>query len=242
MGSHASCLVAGIYSEKTIQVVCSDGTVRNFHRIVSAGQIMLEFPDYLVCHSDSLYIGQKTLAFSENDQLKVGNKYFVLPNHFFQSPLSFVTLASLISPTVTNGPVSPTARVSAPLRSIGREVALCQPFQIENSNVGGDNRIRLYADFMTKIMDNGKLNSNERGNAVVGDFADDGQHGLCNTPELHKDYAQLAKAKGQSWKPELETVRENGRNGVYMRFIKGGDQDRRALGLIITRAILTAVF
>ena len=40
----------------------------------------------------------------------------------------------------------------------------------------------------------------------------------------------------------LKTVRENGRNGVYMRFIKGGDQDRRALGLIITRAILTAVF
>ena len=216
MGSHASCLVTGIYSEKTIQVVCSDGTVRNFHRTVSAGQIMLEFPDYLVCHSDSLYIGQKTLAFSQNDQLKVGSKYFVLPKHFFQFLLSFVTLASLISPIVTNGPVSPTARVSAPLRSIGREVALCQPFQIENSN--------------------------ERGNAVVGDFADDGQRGLCNTPELQKDYVQLVRARGQSWKPELETVRENGRNGVYMRFIKGGDQDRRALGLIITRAILTAVF
>ena len=198
---------------------------------------MLEFLDYLVCHSDSLFIGQKTLAFSQNDQLKVGSKYFVLPKHFFQFPLSFVTLASLIY-----GPVSPTARVSAPLRSIGREVALCQPFQIENSNVGGDNRIRLSADFMTKIMDNGRINSNEHGNVVVGDFADDGQRGLCNTPELQKDYVQLVRARGQSWKPELETVRENGRNGVYMRFIKGGDQDRRALGLIITRAILTAVF
>lgn len=215
MGNHASCI--GNYSEKTIQVVCSDGTVRILQKTVSAGQIMQEFPQHLVCHSDSLYIGQKTLALSQNDQLKVGNKYFVLPDHFFQCPLS---LASLISPTAPHVPTSPISRVSSPLRNIGREAALCQPFKMENSNVGAGLRIRVSADFITKIMEDGSLNSDQRGHPVIRNSADNEKYGLCNSPELQRDYAQLVTSRGQSWKPKLETISEKERSGGYKRFMK----------------------
>jgi hypothetical protein len=84
--------------EETIQLVSSDGTVQILQKPLRAGQIIQEFPHHLICHSHSLYIGQKTPALSPNDQLEVGNKYFLLPEQFFQSELTLVLLASLISP------------------------------------------------------------------------------------------------------------------------------------------------
>jgi hypothetical protein len=88
---------------------------------------------------------------------------------------------------------------------------------MEKSNVGGGLRIRVSADFITKIMNAGRLNSDEGGLAVV---RDDELRGLCNTPQLQKDYAQLVTAIEQSWKPNLESIREKERPGGYMRFMK----------------------
>jgi hypothetical protein len=219
MGNHASWLVVGNKKE-TIQVVCSDGSVRLLHKIVSAGQIMQEFPQHLVCHSRSFYIGQKTPALSPDGQLMLGNRYFILPDHFFQSPLSLVSLAALISPPALKVPAFPTAGVS-PLLNIARVAVLCQPFEIEKSNVNGDLRIRVSAEFITKLMEDGRLKADEPDHAVVKDSADDDEQcGLCNTAELRKDYAQLVTFSGQSWKPKLQTISEKQRVGRYKRFMK----------------------
>lgn len=84
MGNHGSCIVVGCNKKlETIRLVCSDGGVRILHKPVSAAQIMQEFPAHLVCRSDSFYIGQKTPALSPDVQLKPGNRYFILPDHFF---------------------------------------------------------------------------------------------------------------------------------------------------------------
>jgi hypothetical protein len=89
MGNHICCLTVGNHKE-TIQLVLSDGTVQILHKPLCVAEIIQEFPQHLVCHSDSFYIGKKTPTLSAKEQLKVGNKYFLLP----QTLLS----VSLISP------------------------------------------------------------------------------------------------------------------------------------------------
>lgn len=211
MGNHASCVMVG-NSRETIQLVLSDGTVQILHKPLCAGQIMQGFPQHLVCHSHSFYIGQKTPALSPNGQLKLGNRYFLLPNHFFQSPLSLVSLDSLISPPPPIAPSIPTPRVSPPLRSIGRAAVLCQPFEIQNSDSGGDLRIRIHPEFISKLMEDRRVNLNEIGQSVGRNSADDRRR-ICNTPELQKDYAQLVKSRSQCWRPKLESIRENEKKG-----------------------------
>lgn len=212
MGNHVSCVTIG-NSKETIQLVLSDGTVQILHKPLCAGQIMRGFPQHLVCDSHSFYIGQKTPALSPNGQLKLGNRYFLLPDHFFQSPLSLVSLASLISPPPPAvAPPIPTLRVSPPLRSIGRAAVHCQPFEIQNSDSGSGLRIRIHPEFISKLMEDRRVNLNEIGQSVGRNSADYCCR-LCNTPQLQKDYAQLVKSRSQCWRPKLESIRENEKKG-----------------------------
>lgn len=212
MGNHVSCVTIG-NSKETIQLVLSDGTVQILHKPLCAGQIMRGFPQHLVCDSHSFYIGQKTPALSPNGQLKLGNRYFLLPDHFFQSPLSLVSLASLISPPPSAiAPPIPTPRVSPPLRSIGRAAVHCQPFEIQNSDGGSGLRIRIHPEFISKLMEDRRVNLNEIGQSVGRNSADYCCR-LCNTPQLQKDYAQLVKSRSQCWRPKLESIRENEKKG-----------------------------
>ena len=57
MGNHICCLTVGNIKE-IIQLVQSDGTVQTLHKPLSVAQIVEEFPEYLICHSGSLYIGR----------------------------------------------------------------------------------------------------------------------------------------------------------------------------------------
>jgi len=219
MGNHTSCVMVGNNNE-TIQLVRSDGSITIVPKSVKAGQIMQEFPQHLLCCSDSLYIGQKTPSLSPDDQLKAGNHYFLLPDHFFQSPVSLVTLASLLSPPPTKVSLAPTSRASSAIRSIGYASSLCQPFDIQKNDVGGGLRIRVRSQFITKLMEDGRVNVDERGSTVPTASADDDDTRLCNTPELQKAYKQLVKSKGHCWEPKLESIREKKENIGYQIFMK----------------------
>jgi hypothetical protein len=201
MGNCACCMAMGT---KTIQLVRPDGTVEILRKPVTAGQIMQGLPQHLVCHSDSFFIGQRTAALSENDVLQMEKKYFVLPELFFQSELTLVSIASILS---APSPLTPTTGVSAaPLRSIERASAHCEPFEIE-SGVDGRRRIRVSPQFITKIMEDGRINIDERGHAVERDSTAN-ENRLCNTPDLQKDYEKLVKPKDRSWRPKLDTIKE----------------------------------
>ncbi|KAK6936937.1 PADRE domain [Dillenia turbinata] len=57
---------------------------------------MFEFPDRLVCHADSFFIGQRIPALSIDDQLCAGQTYFILPiDRFACNILSVSSLAAL---------------------------------------------------------------------------------------------------------------------------------------------------
>ncbi|KAL0920059.1 hypothetical protein M5K25_009166 [Dendrobium thyrsiflorum] len=81
----------------SVKVIGLDGRVMVYNRRVKAEELMKEHACHLVCRSDSFFIGQKLSALSAAEELQMGESYFVLPFQFFQSVLSFVTIASSIA-------------------------------------------------------------------------------------------------------------------------------------------------
>ncbi|KAK3228950.1 hypothetical protein Dsin_000831 [Dipteronia sinensis] len=187
---------------RTIKLVKSDGLVKIYDRPIHVSELMVEFPKHLVCRSDSFYIGQKIPALSESDQLQLGQKYFLLPKHFFQTVLSFVTIASFASSSHQSNRDSRNAFL--------KKAAACQPFDIQKSSSGCP-RIRVSDEFLSQLMEDGmrvkedQEDENKENEQVPG--LSKIKSKVCTTPQLQKDYTQLIGSLRQ-WKPKLETIRE----------------------------------
>ncbi|KAL2557278.1 hypothetical protein Fot_02017 [Forsythia ovata] len=148
---------------------------------------MFEFPDYMVCHADSFFIGQPIPVLAIDDELMNGQTYFVLPlTCFTRNVLTASSLAALGSmypkPTAIN-------------------FKDC-PFEyLKGSN--GRVLIKVMPEFITKLIT--KLEheiGNESSNTAGNSF-------LCSTPELQKHYTQLVGCnKDHVWSPNLETISE----------------------------------
>lgn len=171
-----------------IKIVNSDGHVKIYERPIHVSELMMEFPKHLVCRSDSFYIGQKIPTLSENEKLQLGQNYFLLPNQFFQTVFSFVTIASLAS-----------------RNAFFKKAASCrQPFDIHKS-ASGCPRIRVSDEFISQLIEQGSCSNKLRGDDDATSLTK-----VCNTAQLHKDYTQLVGLR--RWKPKLETIREKEKN------------------------------
>ncbi|XP_050370513.1 uncharacterized protein LOC126788555 [Argentina anserina] len=170
-------------SNSAVKVIFSQGTTRLLKGKHIAGEIMFEFPDQMVCHADSFFIGKPIPALSIDDELMLGQTYFVLPlDRFSDSVLSASSLAALNSSNPRNSPIK-----------FGES-----PFEyIKGSN--GRVLIKVVPEFITRLITRGQeMGSESPGNRF-----------LCNTPELQKHYEQLVGSKEQLWSPKLETISEH---------------------------------
>ncbi|XP_010249366.1 PREDICTED: uncharacterized protein LOC104591916 [Nelumbo nucifera] len=202
MGNYVSCVqLPSETPVETIKLIKSDGLVKIYHRPINVSELMLEFPKHLVCHSDSFYIGQKIPALSENDELKLGHKYFLLPKHFFQSVLSFVTIASFAS-----FPSQSSSSSNISKHEFVKKAANCQPFDFQKTP-SGSLQIRVSDEFISKLMIEGKIKDDQG----EDDNHSKSKNRVCTTPQLQKDYTQLVGSRSRQWKPKLEPIRESER-------------------------------
>ncbi|KAI3797842.1 hypothetical protein L1987_33106 [Smallanthus sonchifolius] len=152
-----------------------------------AGEIMIEFPDSMVCNADCFFIGHPIPALTIDDQLKPGQTYFVLPLDIFSSKtLSASSISALVGHTPKRTAIN---------------FKEC-PFEyLKGSN--GRVLIKVSPEFMARILTRrgGQENESISGDATKG-F-------LCSTPELKKVYEQLVGSKDQTWSPKLETISEH---------------------------------
>ncbi|PON75762.1 hypothetical protein PanWU01x14_040220 [Parasponia andersonii] len=166
-----------------------------------AGEIMVEFPDRMVCHADSFFIGHPVPALGIHDELFGGQTYFVLPiDRFACGVLSAASLAAFGSSP------SPNDKAASPINLCGTN----SPFEyLRGSN--GRVLIKVSPEFITKLVMKGKeIGSGSPSNN--GSF-------LCSTPELQKHYEQLVGSKEQVWSPKLETISEHRIRFSPCRFI-----------------------
>ncbi|KAJ3683824.1 hypothetical protein LUZ60_014051 [Juncus effusus] len=153
-----------------------------------AGEIMFQFPDCLVCHADSFFIGRPLPILSLEEELLPGQTYFVLPVDRLPCQDSALTAASFAS--LSPGPKKPCF-------SAGGQN---NPFTYLKGS-DGRTMIKVLPEFIEKVItsqDGEKRSVTEE------------REGLCSTPELKKHYAQLVGPKDQSWSPRLETIKERG--------------------------------
>ncbi|KAL5565873.1 hypothetical protein UlMin_029037 [Ulmus minor] len=169
-----------------------------------AGEIMFEFPDKMVCHADSFFIGHHVPALAIDDELISGQTYFVLPIDRFAcsvlSASSLAAIASTLSPCKKNIPFGDS------------------PFEyIKGAN--GRVLIKVVPEFLIRLIMRG--NNIEIEGSKGGDGGSPNNNGsfLCSTPELQKHYEQLVGSKEQLWSPKLETISEHKIRFSPCRFI-----------------------
>ncbi|KAL0004769.1 hypothetical protein SO802_012330 [Lithocarpus litseifolius] len=212
MGNHVSCMQLQPEPEPkpsslpvgSIKLIKSDGLVKIYHRPIHASEVMVEFPKHLVCRSDSIYIGQKIPALSENDELQPGHKYFLLPKHFFQSVLSFVTIASFASSSHQQESTSSPLISKDSRNAFLKKAATCQPFDIQKTT-SGCLRIRVSDEFISQLLEEGKMREENEEKSDSSSKAT-AKSVVCTTPQLQKEYQQLVGSR--LWKPKLETIKE----------------------------------
>ena len=165
-----------------VKLIFWEGNTRILTGKHIAGEVMFEFPDRMVCHADSFFIGHPFPALAINDDLMPGQTYFVLPlNRFACNVLSTSSLAALNS--------SPKP---APIN-----FGDC-PFEyVKGSN--GRVLIKVVPEFITRLIH--RSEGEEIGSTPGNSF-------LCSTPELKKHYDMLVGSKEQVWSPKLETISE----------------------------------
>ncbi|PSR86781.1 DNA-directed RNA polymerase [Actinidia chinensis var. chinensis] len=196
MGNAISPCFHPISSRSLVKLIFWEGTTRVLTKKMLAGEVMFEFPDRMICHADSFYIGHPIPALAIDDKLKTGQTYFVLPLDCITSNvLSASSLAALGS--------------SSPKRSLVN-FKEC-PFEyIKGSN--GRVSIKVVPEFITKILTRGKELTDQESKSTSHDF-------ICSTPELKKHYDHLVGSGEQVWSPKLESISEYKIRFSPLRFI-----------------------
>ncbi|CAK9327971.1 unnamed protein product, partial [Citrullus colocynthis] len=147
-----------------------------------AGEIMFQFPDMMVCHAESFFIGHPIPSLAIDDELHIGETYLVLPIDRFAS-IDVLSTSSL-------------AMIAAGNASADKFSGPC-PFEyVRGTN--GRILIKVMPEFIVRLI----TQASADGGGGGGGF-------LCSTPELKKHYDQLVgTSKGQVWSPKLETISE----------------------------------
>lgn len=175
------CFQHNTNSSSSVKLIFWEGTTRSLKGKHIAGEIMFEFPDMMVCHADSFFIGHPIPALSIDDELMPGQTYFVIPIDLFAChTLSASSIAAFGSCPNNKSPI---------------KFGAC-PFEyLKGSN--GRVLIKVTPQFIIRL--------------ISGDHKENGAANssfLCSTPELQKQYEQLVKSKDQVWSPKLETISE----------------------------------
>ncbi|KAI3450030.1 hypothetical protein Pfo_006695 [Paulownia fortunei] len=176
-------------ASSAVKLISYGGATRILTGKHLAGEIMFEFPDRMVCHADSFFIGHPIPSLAIDDELIKGQTYFLLPlDCFTHNVISASSLAALGS--------GPNNIRGAPCSFKG-----C-PFEyMRGSN--GRVLIKVMPEFITRLI------SRDNKEIINGDESVNVSNSLlCSTPELQKHYNQLVGSKDQVWSPKLETISE----------------------------------
>ncbi|XP_047321161.1 uncharacterized protein LOC124925235 [Impatiens glandulifera] len=197
-------------SRLRVSLIFHDGTTRIITGKHLAGEIMFEFPDMMVCPSNSFYIGCPVPILSIDDQLIAGLTYLVLPIDCFSSSAAANLSASSIASLASSPKKTPINFNDKPFE------------YLKGSN--GRVLIKVSPEFLTRVLVSARRNDHDHRDRDQ----DQDLHGLCSTPELKKHYEQLVgNGKERNvWSPKLETISEYNNHNI-VRF-----SPSRLLGLL----------
>ncbi|XP_027345241.1 uncharacterized protein LOC113857486 [Abrus precatorius] len=195
-------------SLSSVKLIFWEGTTRFLKGKHIAGEIMFEFPNKIVCHANSFFIGHPIPTLALEDELMLGQSYFVLPIDFF--PCKTLSVSSLLSLGSHPNNKSSIKFGEFPLEYL--------------KGPNGRVLIKVMPEFITRLISGDKRPCPPNSNNF-----------LCTTPELKKHYQQLVKSKDQVWSPKLETISEYKVRFSPCRFIGLERKEKKKVQLVSTR-------
>ncbi|KAH9310346.1 hypothetical protein KI387_025381, partial [Taxus chinensis] len=83
-------------SVPTANLILMDGSIREFSQPLRNNEILREYPGHFICSSDGLYIGKNiSEVLHEDDQLQLGQLYFLLPRRKLEYVVTESDMAAL---------------------------------------------------------------------------------------------------------------------------------------------------
>lgn len=79
----------------TIMVIDLEGRIKEFRQPIPASSVISDNPDCFLCNSESIYLGTCTPRVPDDEQLRPGQIYFLLPLSQADEPLSLPALCDL---------------------------------------------------------------------------------------------------------------------------------------------------
>ncbi|KAJ4716441.1 HTH-type transcriptional regulator [Melia azedarach] len=79
----------------TAKIIHLDGRLQEFRQPIKAGSILSENPNCFLCCSESMYIGSQAPRLPEDEELQLGQIYFLMRLSKSQFPLTLQELCSL---------------------------------------------------------------------------------------------------------------------------------------------------
>ncbi|GLJ44733.1 hypothetical protein SUGI_0940600 [Cryptomeria japonica] len=84
-------------SQPTANLILMDVSIREFAEAQKCREILQEYPGHFICSSDGLYVGRKICdILEEDDQLQLGQLYFLLPIQKLEYVLTDSDMAALL--------------------------------------------------------------------------------------------------------------------------------------------------
>ncbi|KAF8048203.1 hypothetical protein N665_2610s0001 [Sinapis alba] len=176
-----------------------------------AGEIMFEFPDQIVCHADSFFIGRPVPALAMDDYLLPGQTYFVLPIERFAYRILTTSCLSIF-----NSNLDENVRSTNPPTLINFTAPLSPPPFEYSKGINGKILIKVSPVFIMSLICKNR-NMCSKGEVIMESCGESSE--ICNSPELKKQYDQLVGTREHMWSPKLQTISEHEIRVSPLRFL-----------------------
>lgn len=189
MGNLISCGLIPSPSQHVLKIVHCNGLVDEFYMPVRVGELIVDYPDHFICHSSDLNILQNVPPLPDDEEMEVGQVYFLLPRTSVECPLTDADVATLLSKAAITRKASykdfdfkerPTLRTSKP--------------QLEMRQIAETTQVTVSREFVLRLLEETRLKMQNMSfpSKVYGS-------------ELHM---QTPASTFTAWRPKLATIEE----------------------------------
>lgn len=216
MGNLVSCGLGHAPSKHVVKLVHCNGLVEEFCRLVRVGELIVNYPHHFICHSDDLRLmcGGSGVppSLSEDDDMELGQIYFLLPREVLESALTQADIAALLSKAEVarkasyKGSHLPASLPPRPAAVVDMVMHMAYVHEGTSPHVTSVSR-----EFVERVLAETRLQLLQQSNTSNTILS---KQQLCNNPELQSAFTThiLAKSCSRLWRPPLETIEE----GIFL--------------------------
>ncbi|KAH7297314.1 hypothetical protein KP509_26G065100 [Ceratopteris richardii] len=204
------------FNKQVVKLVHYNGLVEEFYRPVRAGELLVDYPAHFICDATELlhpldnFVGGTCL--SEEDEMAIGEVYFLLPKRMLYEPPTEKDIAELIAKASMPRKESYKSSTLVPLPALPAKHG---GYGHKDDEDNGDDEEEEddHRAFVRRVLAEVKLELEKR--AAADPLL---ERQLSNNAELKSAFAShmLARTCSRLWRPPLDTIDEDASNSLIV--------------------------